>query len=307
MKASYLIPALAVLGVGITLATIVFDGQGSVASATAPADFPTIPYAAYVAGPGVVESQAQNTAIGSPVSGIVTAVKVAWGEHVDAGATLFELDKRDLEAQLLPAMAKVQEAKAAADQATTMFKLAEQVPDRRAISTEELKNRRARVAMATAALASAQAEVDRLHKEMDLRTVRAPGAGKVLQVNIRPGEGVSAGGGTPLLLLGNDRRLWMRVSIDQNEAWRVQPGAKAIAFLRGNPHISVPLHFEFIEPTIVPRAVLTGDSTERVDSRVLQVVYSFDPASLPVYVGQWLDVYIETPPVPASGKAGSGK
>jgi len=51
---------------------------------------------------------------------------------------------------------------------------------------------------------------------------------------------------------------------------------------------------------------VTGDSTERVDSRVLQIVYSFDPAKLPVYVGQWLDVYIETPAVPASGTAGTG-
>src|SRR5579859_5731259 len=117
MKASYVIPALAVLGIGVTLGVIVFDGQGQAAPATAPADVPAIPYAAYVAGPGVVESQAENIAIGSPASGIVTTVKVTWGQHVDAGATLFELDRRDLEAQLLPATAKVQEAKAADDQA----------------------------------------------------------------------------------------------------------------------------------------------------------------------------------------------
>lgn len=300
MKASYLIPALAVLGVGVTLAVIVFDGQGKVTSGMAPADFPSIPYATYVAGPGVVESQSENIAIGSPVPGIVTAVDVAWGDRVDAGAALFRLDTRDLAAQLLPAEAKVREAKAAADQAATLLKLAEQVPDQRAVSAEDMKNRRAHVAMTSAAVASAQAEVDRLHQEMDLRIVRAPIAGKILQINIHPGEAVAAGGGTPPMLLGDDRRLWVRVSIDQNDAWRVHPGANATAFLRGNPHASTPLRFERIEPTIVPRAVMTGDSTERVDSRVLQVVYSFEPAKLPVYVGQWMDVYIETPVVRAN-------
>jgi multidrug resistance efflux pump len=306
MKASYVLPASAVLGLGITVAAIVFDGHGKPASAAAQVDFPAIPYAAFVAGPGVVESQAENIAIGSPVSGIVTAVRVTWGDQVNAGTPLFELDKRDLEAQLLPATARVQENKVAADQAMALLRLAEQVPDHRAISVDELKSRRARVAMAISAVASAQAEVDRLYKEMDIRTVRAPTNGKVLQINVHPGEAVAAGGGTPFMLLGDNRRLWVRASIDQNDAWRVQPGAMATAFLRGNPHISVPLQFVRIEPTIVPRAVVTGDSTERTDTRVLQVVYSLDPAKLPVYVGQWMDVYIETLPVATTGTGRSG-
>jgi HlyD family secretion protein len=46
---------------------------------------------------------------------------------------------------------------------------------------------------------------------------------------------------------------------------------------------------------------LTGDNTERTDMRVLQVIYSFDPAALPVYVGQQMDVYIEAPAAVATG------
>jgi hypothetical protein len=48
---------------------------------------------------------------------------------------------------------------------------------------------------------------------------------------------------------------------------------------------------------MVPRLSLTGDSTQRVDTRVLQVIYSFDQGALPVYVGQQMDVFIEAPPV----------
>jgi hypothetical protein len=34
-------------------------------------------------------------------------------------------------------------------------------------------------------------------------------------------------------------------------------------------------------------------NTERVDTRVLQVIYSFDPTGLPVHVGQQVEVFIE--------------
>ena len=34
-----------------------------------------------------------------------------------------------------------------------------------------------------------------------------------------------------------------------------------------------------------------------LDTRVLQALYSFDPKSLPVYVGQQMDVFIEAPPL----------
>jgi HlyD family secretion protein len=53
-----------------------------------------------------------------------------------------------------------------------------------------------------------------------------------------------------------------------------------------------------VEPYVTPKTSLTGSSTERVDTRVLQVIYSFPPHALPAFVGQQLDVFIETPPVP---------
>jgi hypothetical protein len=53
---------------------------------------------------------------------------------------------------------------------------------------------------------------------------------------------------------------------------------------------------------VVPKTELSGTSTERVDTRVLQVVYSVSKGELPIYVGQQVDVYIETP----SDQAASG-
>jgi HlyD family secretion protein len=47
------------------------------------------------------------------------------------------------------------------------------------------------------------------------------------------------------------------------------------------------------EPYVVPKMSLTGDSTERVDTRVLQVIYSFERGNLPIYIGQQMDIYID--------------
>lgn len=294
MKRSYLLPILAVLGFAATVALVLIGNASQPSTPAAPIQQPNIPYAAYVAGAGVIEARLEDIPVGTPVAGIVTAIHVHWGDRVSAGDRLFQIDDRDLKAQLLPAEAKVKQAEAATAQAARLLKLAQSVPDPRAVSVEDMSTRRANAATASAVLGAAQADVERIHKELELRTVRALAAGKVLQINIHPGE-YAAASGTPLMLLGDDSLLHVRASIDQNDAWRVHAGAAATAFVRGNPKIAIPLRFERIEPTIVPRAIVTGDSTERVDTRVLQVIYSFDPANLPVYVGQLVDVYIEAP------------
>ena len=48
---------------------------------------------------------------------------------------------------------------------------------------------------------------------------------------------------------------------------------------------------------MLPKKSLTGDSTERVDTRVLQVIYRVDNEALPLFVGQQMDVFIEAPSV----------
>ncbi len=55
------------------------------------------------------------------------------------------------------------------------------------------------------------------------------------------------------------------------------------------------MNFAYVEPDIVPKTELSGASTERVDTRVLQAVYSVTRGNLPIYVGQQVEVFIATP------------
>lgn len=197
------------------------------------------------------------------------------------------------------------------------------VTDERALVREELDRKRYAVALAKARLAadsarldllkagawepevliaragvqSARAALDSAQVELARLTVRAPMECQVLQVNVRPGEFAPAGALTPpLMLVGQTKTLHIRADVDENDAWRVTPGAKARATLRGNSAIGTDLTFVRVGPYVIPKSSLTGESTERVDTRVLQVLYAFPRGAMNAYVGQLVDVYIEAPP-----------
>jgi hypothetical protein len=97
-------------------------------------------------------------------------------------------------------------------------------------------------------------------------------------------------------------QLHVRVDIDENDAWRFDKKTKAVAYLRGNRDFKVDLELAYLEPFVIPKKSLTGDSTERVDTRVLQALYRFDRKQLPIYIGQQMDVFIETQAVKNTGK-----
>jgi len=148
--------------------------------------------------------------------------------------------------------------------------------------------------IARAAIARAEAEVARIETELDRLTVRALVAGRVLQINVRPGEFVGTPPGQPLIILGNIDQLHVRVDIDEFDIPRFRSTATASAVPRGSLQTRYPLEFVRIEPFVVPKRSLTGETTERVDTRVLQVIYSCDPTGLPaLFVGQQMEVFID--------------
>jgi multidrug resistance efflux pump len=154
--------------------------------------------------------------------------------------------------------------------------------------------------VAQAAVDEAQAQVQQTEIELDRLIIRALVDGEVLQVNVRPGEFVGAPPSQALIVLGSVTQLHVRVDIDEYDIPRFVPDSPARATLKGQPDDFFPLRFVRIEPYVVPKKSLTGDNTERVDTRVLQVIYAIDTGGRRLFVGQQLDVFID-----ASTKNGS--
>ncbi len=297
---------LALMGVLLTIATLwgARDKPGAPPPMEAP---PHNPYSATVAAAGIIEAVNENVRIAPPMAGLVVKVHVAVGDQVEKGDPLFQLDDRELRAELhtktasLPsAVARIAQEEIRLRDLQGQLKRLQAVKDRRAVSEDDLERKWHEVEMAKqgltrarADLKLAQAERDEVQALLGRLTVRAPRAATILQVNIRGGEYAQVMSIDPLILLGDTETLQVRADIDEVNAPLVVQGSPAVAYLKGYTDKAIPLTFSRIEPYIVPKRSLTGDNRERVDTRVLQVIYGFEKPPFPVYVGQQVDVFIE--------------
>lgn len=366
MFTRYVLPVAAVGAFGFALLQMT-RAQQKPAPVSPPVDPGKSPFGRQVAGAGIVEPETEAIAVGTHVAGVVKAVHVRVDDRVKAGAPLFELDDRQMTAELAvreaarenaaaqlakleamprreelpPLEAKVAEARANHDDKLTLYERAKREAASGVGAGETLESRKmmadaaraqlrhaeasldlARAgawerdaAVARAAVAQAKAQCDQTRTELDRLRVAAPqvrrlGADRtrhpippgdlvefrVLQVSVRPGEYVGAAPGQAIVVLGAVGRLHVRVDVDENDIGRFRPGMKGTAAPRGEPAGRVPVSFVRVEPYVIPKKSLTGGNTERVDTRVLQVIYAIDPADAPLYVGQQVDVVLDAGP-----------
>lgn len=276
-----------------------------------PVASPPKPFKNAVAATGILEALSENVSIGVPEASLVTEVSVKVNDVVKTGQSLFKLDDRTLRAEELSTQSKLEIDRAQigineAQLAKLQSQLARltSVTDSRAISADDLENRRQDVAVAKAQVESAKAqlrstetELERIHLLISRLTVTAPRDGHILQVNIRAGEFAATSPKNPAMIIGETDRLQIRADVDEQNATRIRNGGQAAyGYLKGDPSITFPLEFLRVEPYVIPKVSLTGASTERVDTRVLQVIFSLKrPENPPLYVGQQVDVFIEAP------------
>lgn len=268
-----------------------------------------------VAGAGIVEPASEVIDIGSALSGLVTDVRVQPGDRVGKGEVLFTVDARAARAQLAQtdaaiseARAAINEARAAQETARQQLDLYRQLSDPAAVSRAEVIRAEgeeaaatSRLGLARARLAAAQAAAGAARTEIERLVVRAPIAGEILAVNIRPGEFVATQGGgnnQPFIQMGQTNPLHVRVDIDENEVGRVALGEPAVISPRGAAELHVTATFVRAEPQVVPKRSLTNSAAERVDVRVLQLIYAL-PASDAFRVGQQIDAFIPAKAAPA--------
>jgi HlyD family secretion protein len=250
-----------------------------------------------------------------------------------ARAKLRQLENEPRAEDIPPAEAKVREAQANAADAEVQVKLIESVQDRRAVREEDVQRRRIaytaalarlnetqsqlallkagawapEIAVAKAAVAQADAQLAQTKTNIERLTTTAPMDGVVLQKKVRLGQFAECGPSSePLIIMGGGSHLNIRADVDENDAWRLRPNTPAVAYVRGDSKQKFPLEFVRFEPYVVPKKSLTGDSTERVDTRVLQAIYRINAANAPVYVGQQMDVYIDTPLATGTARTDSG-
>ena len=219
------------------------------------------------------------------------------------------------------AKAIVAQRQSAVDDATLRLQRLNAVEDQSAISANEKPTRMFELNLTTSRLAEAQSELAKLMKgtypedlavavaeakvvdadvgmlQTDLAQseVKAPIDGTVLRVNARAGEFAAAGTlREGLVVMGQLTPLHIRVDVDELDAWRFDPKGKAVAVLRGGKIVEFPIEYVRTVPVVIPKRTLTGENSERIDTRVMEMIYRFTQDNPKVLPGQLLDVYIDS-------------
>jgi len=134
-------------------------------------------------------------------------------------------------------------------------------------------------------------------------TLRAPSDAIVLSVNATVGSYVSpqgaynsyTQGSDPVLFLGTmQTHLNVRCYVDEILVPRIPPPSriKAQMTIRGT-NIRIPLDYVRVQPFVSPKIQLSIQRAERVDVRVLPVIFRVEkPKDVNLYPGELVDVYI---------------
>lgn len=290
----YILPLISTIGIISAITFSATYGTPKPAQAVEITEPPSSPFKNTVSGVGIVEANTKNIDIGSTISGVVVKVFITEGQIVKKGEPLFELDTRQAQANVANAKAAIDVVKAQLADEQDQLTRAERLKEGSSITIDALQRRKFAVERSKASLAQAQAQLKMAETELDLATITAPVDGKILKVRIEKGEFVDRGKAPAPVTMGNDNPLHLRVSIDENDLYRFKPENTANAALRSNKDVQFELKFVRLEPYVQPKRELTGDANERVDTRVIEVIYSFTPPEdVPVFIGQQMDVFVK--------------
>lgn len=297
---------LALAGLAIAI-RLVLNLQRTTPAAPPLAEPTHAPFPDSIGARGLVESIDENVRIAPAVPGLVSKVLVKVGDEVKAGDPLIEQDQRDAatvvagqHAQLETLSAQIREAEILVADKKDAWDRMEKLSANKVASVDERQRARfaadaagARLETMRAELHGAEAQLTRSKTQLEILTIRAPRAGRILQVNTRAGEYAVVSPIEPLILLGRVDELQLRAEVDEANASRVHKDCRAIAYLKGRRDQPIDLTFVRIEPYILPKKSLTGESSERVDTRVLQIIFRFTAPKTPIYVGQQMDVFLK--------------
>lgn len=284
---------IALAALGILFCLVLIKRIAMTQAPPPPPEAPAVnPYARAIAASGIVEALEENVLLGAPAAGLVTKIYVIVEDKVKKGDPLFKLDTRELEADLLVQRADIDVEKASVERLKDQLARLESVKDPRAISVDEVKTRRNDVTVAESQLTRSIEQVKKTEALIERLTVRAPRDGVIIQIDLREGEYVQPN--QTGIVLGNLDKMEVRLDIDEQNASRFDPTQPAYAYPKNNTDLKIPLKFDHIEPYVIPKKSLTGATDERVDTRVLQVIYTFEePKDFNIYVGQQVDAFIQ--------------
>jgi len=270
------------------------------------------PYNKGVYAEGMVEAyqnSGANINIFPNISGTIVEIPVHEGQWVRKGTILIRFDDSVQKAAVEASKAQVAYARAQLKNVGDELKKDEASYrlDRKSISEYTLDDAINAVKVAARNLEVNERNYNSAKALLAWYTIRAPADGRILAIQAAVGSYALTAQGTydtytqgfdPIIVMGrseeSEEYLNVRCYVDETLIHRLKfgPRMKARMFIRGT-NIGVSLEFVRVQPYVSPKIELSDERLERVDVRVLPIIFSFPrQKDLPVYPGLLVDVYV---------------
>jgi cobalt-zinc-cadmium efflux system membrane fusion protein len=256
-----------------------------------------------VVAPGKLRADPNRTArVELPVTGRVTQVMVALGDAVVEGQPLMEVDSPEsgeFRSAYLEARASVAEATAALSKAEADRDRIKDLFEHKAVARKEVLNAETELVQRRQELAQARAGAEQASGRLKILglvperaekqfTLRAPLAGKVIEMNVAPGQFWSDIG-APLMTIADLSKVWVTSNVPESDISKVRVGASLEVTLTAYPGRSWTVNVFRIADSVDPRTHTVAVWAELENSEGLlrpemfgQVRYVDAPAQLPV-------------------------
>jgi RND family efflux transporter MFP subunit len=173
--------------------------------------------------PGTLEA-ARQAAVSAQVGGVLLKQHVQEGDRVRAGQILFTLDARPAEARIAQSRASLDGARAETGEAEKKLTRLAPLMDSGYISRQEYDDAVLAHEAARARAATARAEMQAAQLDAGYAAIRAPFAGQVGRIPVRPGDLVQVGAALTTLIAAGG--LDVRASVAQSD-WSALDVARA--------------------------------------------------------------------------------
>ncbi len=287
---NFKLPLLALCGLGFAL---FFALNKKPLVKQAPLVTPALnPYEDAVAGIGFIEPKTDFLVLSTSLSGIVRDIYVHEGQIVKTGDPLYSLDQREINAQIEVLKKQLESAKIEYEHYEKVFRRIKELNASGALSQDEYDTRMYSFNKAQAAYELVQAQLNQALVMKQLHTTTAPIPGTIIDVSLDKGKFLSSSSLEAPMTMGDLSQLYLQVEIDEEYAPYISDKAPAKAFEKENTIKGYELKFIGKEHYVEPKKNLSTGN-QRVDTRILKLLYALPPEAHHLFPGQQLDVFIK--------------
>ena len=185
-------------------------------------------------------SWSDSVTLSTPLSGIVSDIKVEVGDVIEKGQFLAALDSRPYDAGLKRAKAELQRLKSRFEDAEREYQRAQELYDRTVLSQTDLQTAEVRFTTAQAKYHRAEADVSLAKLDLEYSQIHAPFAGQIVERHVQIGEVVvNKLKVTPMLRLARTGTVLARAWVETSEAASFVPGVQVSVQTAGKSYPAV--------------------------------------------------------------------